>query len=334
MLGEPEPGRTDRRPRPLADRPAKRPGRTRTGRRGSPFAGRGKESGLRRPGPRSACTRWGPVCSAPVTPLAESVLRQAQERHPRDVWINYVLASALDKPGRRDEAIRFYTAARAIRPETAHALAHALEKRADHDEAIAVFRDLRGLRPGDAQHLVCLGYALKATGRTREAEQAFEAAIIAGREEVRLNPSSAFARFNLGRAPLNKGQLDEAIACYRKSSELARHGHGPQQPGQCAGGAGWTRPSPGTGGPSSSTRSSALPAPTWADACTRACSTRPSPAAGRPSRSPRGSSRPTSPSPPFCAISSGITTRPSFASARPSSSTRSPPWPRTTWAKR
>ena len=62
--------------------------------------------------------------------------------------------------------------------------------------------------------------ALKATGRTREAEEAFEAAIIAGREEVRLKPGSAFARFNLGRALLGKGQLDEAIACYRKAIEL------------------------------------------------------------------------------------------------------------------
>ena len=186
--------------------------------------------------------------------LAESVLRKAQERHPRDVWINYVLGQALEKQSRGDEAIRFYTAARAIRPETAHELAHALEKRGDRDEAIAVFRDLRGLRPGNARHLGCLGEALKATGRTREAEEAFEAAIVAGREEVRLKPGSANAHFNLGRALRgqgpggrghrllqeghrtrpevrhgpqqpghalkDKGQVDEAIACYKKAIEL------------------------------------------------------------------------------------------------------------------
>ncbi len=152
--------------------------------------------------------------------LAESVLRKAQERHPRDVWINYVLGQALEKLSRGDEAIRFYTAARAIRPETAHELAHALKKRGDRDEAIAVFRDLRGLRPGNARHLGCLGEALKATGRTREAEEAFEAAIVAGREEVRLKPGSAYAHFALGRALKGKGQLDEAIAGYRKAIEL------------------------------------------------------------------------------------------------------------------
>ena len=84
--------------------------------------------------------------------MAESVLRRAQQRHPGDVWINYELGKVLEKLSRLDEAIRFYTAARAIRPETAHELAHALEKRGDSDEAIAVFRDLNELRPGDASN--------------------------------------------------------------------------------------------------------------------------------------------------------------------------------------
>ena len=51
---------------------------------------------------------------------AEAVLRRAQQRHPGDVWINYDLASSLEKLARREEAIRYYTAARSLRPETAH----------------------------------------------------------------------------------------------------------------------------------------------------------------------------------------------------------------------
>ncbi len=58
---------------------------------------------------------------------AEAVLRRAQQRYPGDVWINYDLAIALEKLARREEAIRYYTAARSLRPETAHELAHALE---------------------------------------------------------------------------------------------------------------------------------------------------------------------------------------------------------------
>src|SRR5262249_13557097 len=89
--------------------------------------------------------------------LAESVLRRAQLRHPRDVWVTYELGAELDRLDRLDEAIRFYTAARAIRPETAHELAHLLEDRGDTDEAIVVFCDLVALRPKSHEHLNCLG---------------------------------------------------------------------------------------------------------------------------------------------------------------------------------
>ncbi len=61
---------------------------------------------------------------------AEAVLRLAQRRYPGDVWINYDLAVALEKLARREEAIRYYTAARSLRPETAHELAHAPGTRA------------------------------------------------------------------------------------------------------------------------------------------------------------------------------------------------------------
>ena len=95
---------------------------------------------------------------------SESVLRQAQQRHPGDVWINYDLARSLEKLARRDEAIRYYTAARAIRPETAHELAHALRDKGERDEEIAIFKDLRRLRPGSGRHLGCLGRAPQTTG--------------------------------------------------------------------------------------------------------------------------------------------------------------------------
>lgn len=152
--------------------------------------------------------------------LAESVLRKAQERHPRDVWINYELARACEKQGHGNEAIRFFTAARAIRPETAHDLAHSLEKRGDRAEAIAVFRDLQTLRPSNTVNLHCLGRALQQSGQARDAEQVFDIAIVAAREETRLNAGSKTAHSNLGKALSAKGQLDEAIACYRKAIEI------------------------------------------------------------------------------------------------------------------
>ena len=144
-------------------------------------------------------------------PGAESVLRTAQERHPRDPWVNYELANVLEKLSRRDEAIRFYTAARSLRPETAHELAHALEKRGDSDEAIAVFRDLNELRPGNARHLGCLGTALKNKGLSHEADEAFESAAAVVREAIRRDPDDAYAHGVLGMV-LRRGKGDNAAA--------------------------------------------------------------------------------------------------------------------------
>ncbi len=153
--------------------------------------------------------------------LAESVLRTAQQRHPRDVWINYDLGQVLEKLSRRDEAIRFYTAARAIRPETAHELAHALDYRGDSDEAIAVFRDLKGLRPGNSRHLLCLAKALKNKGLSREADETYEAAAVAAREAIRLKPDNAEAHFSLGAILCDvKHDYPAAEAAFRQAIRL------------------------------------------------------------------------------------------------------------------
>jgi eukaryotic-like serine/threonine-protein kinase len=152
--------------------------------------------------------------------LAESVLRTAQQRHPRDVWVNYTLGKVLEARSRRDEAIRFYTAARAIRPEIAVELAHALEDRGDSAEALAVLRDLKGLRPGNARVLGSLGMALEARGRSREAREMFDAAVAASREAIRLHPDDAVAHGNLGVTLFHQGKLAEAIAAYRTAIRL------------------------------------------------------------------------------------------------------------------
>ena len=126
---------------------------------------------------------------------AEAVLRRAQQRHPGDVWINYDLARALEKLARRDEAIRYYTAARSLRPETAHELAHALGDKGERDEEIAIFEDLRRLRPNSGRHLGCLGRALWNQGRSQEAAAVLEAAAAANREAVRKRPDDAYGAF-------------------------------------------------------------------------------------------------------------------------------------------
>jgi Flp pilus assembly protein TadD len=143
---------------------------------------------------------------------AEVVLRQAQQRHPRDIWINYDLARSLEKLPRREEAIRYYAAARSLRPETAHELAHAVGNKGERDEEIAIFEDLKKLRPTSGRHLGCLGRALHNQGRLPEAAAILEAAAAAGREAVHKRPDDAYAHFSLGFALFVQGKSDAAIA--------------------------------------------------------------------------------------------------------------------------
>jgi serine/threonine-protein kinase len=152
--------------------------------------------------------------------LAESVLRRAQRRYPGDVWLNYNFARCLEKLARREEAIRYYTAARSIRPEVAHELAHALVGKGESDEAIAVFQELARLRPGNGRHLLCLGRTLQDRGRAQEATAALDDAIAALREHILQRPDDAWAHGNLGLALLQQGKLDEAIAEHKEAIRI------------------------------------------------------------------------------------------------------------------
>ncbi len=151
---------------------------------------------------------------------AESVLRQAQRQYPGDVWLNYNLALCLQHLARREEAIRYYIAARTIRPETAHELAHALGANGESDESIAVFRDLARLRPANGRHLGCLGRALQAIGRSQEANAALDAAIVALRDDIRRKRHDLVAHNSLGYALAAQGKHEEAIAEYREAIRL------------------------------------------------------------------------------------------------------------------
>ncbi|MFI5460714.1 MAG: tetratricopeptide repeat protein [Isosphaerales bacterium] len=148
------------------------------------------------------------------------VLREGQRLYPGDVWLNYTLAECLERLSRREEAIRYYMAARSLRPETAHALAHALEQKGETDQAIALFKDLVRLGHNEGRHLGCLGVALKSRGRAEEASAVLEAAIAALRAAIRLKPGYSDFHNNLGLALANQGKLEQAIAEYREAMRL------------------------------------------------------------------------------------------------------------------
>jgi tetratricopeptide (TPR) repeat protein len=188
---------------------------------------------------------------------AAEFLDRVQAQYPDDVWINHVLGTSLERvqPPRTDEAIRFYTAARALRPETAHDLAHALNRRGRGDEALAVFRDLTNRIPTNGWHWGCLATLLETRGDHRGAEGAmtmavprfrqtlqhrpddiaahvnlggilcdverdYPAAAAEYREALRIKPDHAVARFGLGNALREQGKLDLAAASYREAIRI------------------------------------------------------------------------------------------------------------------
>src|SRR5262249_11780871 len=110
--------------------------------------------------------------------IAVRLWRRGQQQHPNDFWVNFELAyelyhlsisgtgacrAAREKPREVNEAIRFCTAALALRPKSpmAHRLLGAilLENR-DLDGAIASFQMARQLAPKYAETHLYLGNAL------------------------------------------------------------------------------------------------------------------------------------------------------------------------------
>jgi serine/threonine-protein kinase len=149
---------------------------------------------------------------------AAALLRQAQRHYPADFWVNHDLGMALllVTPPKRDEAVRFLTAAVALRPDSPGCRLDqgaALYLKGRLDEAIACYQKASALAPKYAAPQYNLGLALYHKGQLDEAIACYQRAIA-------LDPKYAVAHSNLGAALRAKGQLDEAIACYRKAVAL------------------------------------------------------------------------------------------------------------------
>jgi tetratricopeptide (TPR) repeat protein len=154
----------------------------------------------------------------PKEARALALLRKAQRRHPDDFWSNANLAAMLleQHPPEVDEAIRYYTAALAIRPQSAGVhlnLGNALMRKGRRDEAIVEFRAAIHCNGDYAMAHCRLGDALVETGQLDEA-------IAEHHEALRLNKDNPDAHNSLGVALHAKGQLDEAIAEYRVALQL------------------------------------------------------------------------------------------------------------------
>ncbi|HEY7424072.1 MAG TPA: tetratricopeptide repeat protein [Gemmataceae bacterium] len=147
-------------------------------------------------------------------------MRQLQQRHPNDFWVNHELAFCLHRlrSPRLEEAIRFYTAAIALRPQSPGAhnnLGNALYDNGRLDEAIAEYREALRINKDFAEVRCNLANPLHDKGLLDEA-------IAEHREAIRIKKDYAKAHNNLGNALRAKGQVDEAIDEYREAIRIKK----------------------------------------------------------------------------------------------------------------
>jgi tetratricopeptide (TPR) repeat protein len=150
--------------------------------------------------------------------LAIPLLREGQRRFPGDFWLNYTLGFLLAdaKPPQPGEVLRFYTAAVALRPQSAGVylnLGYVLSKQDRLDEAVAAYRKAIELQPDFAASHNNLGNALRQQGRLDEA-------VAACRKAIELQPNDFSGYANLGDALKLLGRHDEAVVAYRKAIDL------------------------------------------------------------------------------------------------------------------
>lgn len=168
---------------------------------------------------------------------AETLLRRAQQRYPADFWVNHQLAYALAARGTPwlGEAIGFYRAALALRPESPGVhlnLGTALRHFGNLKEAEAANREAIRLREGYAKAHSNLAAVLADQGWLDEAEAA-------AREAIRIDPGYANGHYNLGVALLKQKKWKEGEAANREAVRLKpEFGEAHNNLGRCLNGQG------------------------------------------------------------------------------------------------
>jgi tetratricopeptide (TPR) repeat protein/serine/threonine protein kinase len=143
-------------------------------------------------------------------------LRKVWQRHPADVGINATLAEAAFKSNKFDEALHHYTAAIALRPDSAGLrldFGQALSEQWRLEEATIQFREALRILPGYTAAHDSLGSALFRQGKPEEA-------IAEYREAIRIQPESPEPHSDLGIVLVGQGKLTEAIAECREALRI------------------------------------------------------------------------------------------------------------------
>jgi serine/threonine-protein kinase len=148
---------------------------------------------------------------------AEGLLRVAQARRPADFWVNFTLGNILRKKERGEEAVGFYRAALAVRPDAAAVHNNLGTLMCDHlkdyKAAAACFRRAIALGLKDGRVHYNLGNALYGQRKLGEAVAEY-------RRAVKLVPKAAIVHSNLALALDDQGKPRDAIAEYRRAIAL------------------------------------------------------------------------------------------------------------------
>jgi serine/threonine protein kinase/Flp pilus assembly protein TadD len=174
-------------------------------------------------------SRQGPVLEQPAAtlvllgqslattdlPAAVDLLRRAHGQHPDDFWINHELGKYLRelKPPRLEEAIGYFRAALALRPQSPgvyDCLGVTLAGTGDLKQALAAFQHALRLNPDYAQAHCNLGDCFTRLGQPDEG-------IAESRQALRLKPDFPCALDNLAEALRVKGRTAEAVAALEKA---------------------------------------------------------------------------------------------------------------------
>jgi serine/threonine protein kinase/Flp pilus assembly protein TadD len=156
---------------------------------------------------------------------AAVLLRQLQQRHPADFWVNHELALLYHRylrPPRLEEAFCFYSVSVALRPKSPGVhlnLGTCLADSGKLDDAIIQYREAIDLHPDYAEAHDSLGRTLLAKGRLDEAVSEF-------REAIQLKKDLPDAHWCLGKALSASKRFDEAIAEFREAIGLKKDHHG------------------------------------------------------------------------------------------------------------
>jgi eukaryotic-like serine/threonine-protein kinase len=155
---------------------------------------------------------------------AVEALQAAVVRYPGDTYINFELATWLSnaQPPQPDEAIRYYTAARALRPETGWDLARILEERGRTDEAEGLLRDLSRTDPDYLLNVFSLWELLRKHHQVNEALTVREQMLIQFREQTGRKPNDALIHWKVARYYWLIDDLPRAIAAYRETGAIDR----------------------------------------------------------------------------------------------------------------